>query len=212
MSKKKRMLLLLLGISCLLVFCVLWLGVRNQASWLHVLDDFGFRFTSTDNTFLTTILTNVTKLGDYIVVIGLTLIFTIIIFFKQKSISIWYMGMMAVCGGLIPYLLKELIRRPRPEIGLIERAGYSFPSGHGAGATMFYGLLIVLVIYFFKSKWVRSIVIAFSTLVIMLVMTSRVHLQVHYLSDVLGSLFLGLGQILCSVVLFYDRIVNHKVK
>ncbi len=86
-------------------------------------------------------------------------------------------------------LLKNLVARPRPftvqEIDLLIAApgGYSFPSGHTsasfAGAT---------VIWFWRRKWGGAAFVLAA-----LIGFSRLYFYVHYPSDVLGGIFLGIG-------------------
>lgn len=85
--------------------------------------------------------------------------------------------------------LKVLFARPRPDIVplLVTPTTYSFPSGHVAVALAIYGTLAVLL-------WRRARRASAVSLcaVIALVALSRIYLGVHYPSDVLGSLTLGI--------------------
>lgn len=66
-----------------------------------------------------------------------------------------------------------------------EATGYSFPSGHTAGATSIWG---GAAIYFWKNKWIRFMCL---TLVI-LIMFSRNYVGVHTPQDVLVSFMVGI--------------------
>ncbi len=106
--------------------------------------------------------------------------------------------MLAVCmaGGLgLNVLMKLAFQRPRPVFDdpVLTLATYSFPSGHVAGTTILYGLLVVWV--FDRTallRW-RLPTLAGAGLAIALVAFSRVLLGVHYLSDVVAAFAEGVA-------------------
>ena len=92
-------------------------------------------------------------------------------------------------GMVINSLMKYAFQRARPslEAPLLVLTSYSFPSGHVAGATLFYGLLVALV-HSQTRAWRWRILAAMGAgLMILLVAVSRMYLGVHYLSDVLAA-------------------------
>jgi undecaprenyl-diphosphatase len=64
---------------------------------------------------------------------------------------------------------------------------FSFPSGHTAGAMLFYGTLSAYVLSRAHSSRVRDAALALWFLMVIVVGFSRMYLGVHYLSDVLGG-------------------------
>ena len=94
---------------------------------------------------------------------------------------------LALLGGLLLLALlvtpmKHLWGRPRPEHMLTHAQGLSYPSGHAAYAMTWLACAFALQR--------RSLRIA-AAAVVLWVMTSRVYLHVHYLSDVIGGAALG---------------------
>jgi membrane-associated phospholipid phosphatase len=86
--------------------------------------------------------------------------------------------------------LKLLFHRPRPEIAYVHLDTYSFPSGHAAGASAIYAV----VLYLFARHAHRAWRIALSFAYVAVVATvgfSRLYLEVHFLSDVLAGVSLG---------------------
>jgi len=91
-------------------------------------------------------------------------------------------------------IIKHLIRRARPFIKINQRAllismpiTYSFPSGHAASSFAVAGVFIIM----------NSDISIYITILASLIAFSRLYLNVHYPSDVLTGMLLGL---LCSTV------------
>lgn len=96
-------------------------------------------------------------------------------------------------GMLVNTLMKLAFHRARPsfEHPLLSLATYSFPSGHTAGATLFFGVLACIVVGKVRSwSWRIGALLVALTLVLT-VAFSRMALGVHYLSDVLGGMAEG---------------------
>src|SRR5690606_18381112 len=108
--------------------------------------------------------------------------------------------------------LKIFFQRPRPLDPVYEAArGFSFPSGHSMSSMTFFGLLIFIVwdkIENEKLKWSLTILL---TLIILIIGFSRIYLRVHYASDVLAGLALGLIWLVMSLWVM-GRIENYTKK
>lgn len=104
----------------------------------------------------------------------------------------WLLSLtVAVAGGaLLNLAMKYAFQRARPlfDDPLLTLTTYSFPSGHAAGSTVFYG---VLGCYLFSrvAAWPQRVCIVLAALcMVLLVGFSRMYLGVHYFSDVLGAI------------------------
>ncbi len=106
----------------------------------------------------------------------------------------YYLLLTGYLSMLVNQFAKILCRVPRPWVrdpgfSIVESAraaaaGYSFPSGHTADITVISGCLGRVT----KRRWLRAV----CTAVLILVAFSRMYLGVHYPSDVLFSLIVGL--------------------
>ncbi|RDI99716.1 PAP2 family protein [Dyella solisilvae] len=96
--------------------------------------------------------------------------------------------------------LKALFQRPRPlqSHGFMVEHGWSFPSGHAFGAMVFYGMLAYVLLRLLPQRWHRW-VIAGAVAMVTVIGISRIVLQVHYLSDVVGGYASGLVWLLICI-------------
>jgi undecaprenyl-diphosphatase len=105
----------------------------------------------------------------------------------------WYwLGTLALAmgGGMaLNSLLKEAFARIRPyfEDPWVSLNSYSFPSGHTAGAALFYGVLAAFLVSRFHAPQQRIACIAGAVSAVVLVAFSRMYLGAHYLSDVVAA-------------------------
>lgn len=92
-------------------------------------------------------------------------------------------------GMLLNYGVKHAFQRARPAIdGAAELASYSFPSGHAAGATVWWGFVLVWWFAHRAGAKARFAGAALAVAMVLLTALSRVYLGAHYLSDVLAAI------------------------
>lgn len=104
---------------------------------------------------------------------------------------------LVVAGGgrLLSMGLKLWFRRDRPPLAgrLVPESTFSFPSGHGMFAGVFF-LLIAMVVVRESSglpRRFRPVLIGLGLVIALSVAASRVWLGVHYVSDVVAGFLLG---------------------
>ena len=94
-------------------------------------------------------------------------------------------------SSIFTFLSKLLFHRVRPAGILLLEQSYSFPSGHATISIALYGFIAYLAIRF-SQKFVRKTHIFLSTVLFcILIGLSRIVLNEHYLSDVLGGFLVG---------------------
>ena len=111
-------------------------------------------------------------------------------------------------GMLLNVALKHVFQRARPVLDepTLSLATFSFPSGHVAGATLFYGFLCAYVVAHVRSHRAWALTIGISALVVLLVAFSRLYLGVHFLSDTLGALAEAAAWLALSLAVLHGRV------
>lgn len=88
--------------------------------------------------------------------------------------------------------LKSWVARERPVGVDMSELGYAFPSGHALVCTAVFGLFAWILAHYVRRPVYRLLIAGGFSLFILLIAYSRLYLGVHYPSDVLAGLVLGL--------------------
>lgn len=91
-------------------------------------------------------------------------------------------------------LVKEIIQRPRPplDMQIIKFYDWSYASGHMIKSVCLYGTLMFICMNCIKRPWLKGILIAVLSVLVLAIGFSRFYLANHYPTDVIGGFFLGL--------------------
>ncbi len=139
---------------------------------------------------ITSIASFITNFGGGVLVTILFIIAVSILSFRKK----WRYALLstiAILGATgLQIAIKSLVHRTRPE-NLITK-GFSFPSGHAITAIVFVSLLIYSFKDDFKNKIIKYFLIILSSVFFIAVGISRLILHVHWFSDVIAGMSLGL--------------------
>jgi membrane-associated phospholipid phosphatase len=114
----------------------------------------------------------------------------------QNAVEI---GVIGASSTLVMFGLKEFFRRQRPEMPIIKGiSGYSFPSGHALSSFIFFTILAHLVWQENLPAPVKYLLTVCCMLCAVLIGVSRLVLNVHYATDVIGGLCLGIIWVIVS--------------
>ena len=155
---------------------------------------------------LTLIFRGITRLIDLPAVVSWSLLLAIILYFKKwKCESLLVTANLSLAGILI-VSLKHLYQRPRPDIlHLVEEKDFSFPSGHSLAVTLLVASLMIILGQRVKNRILKYTLQILLGIYLLSVLVSRVYLGVHYPSDVIASLCMGLG-VLFMEFPYYDKL------
>ncbi|MBR3061393.1 MAG: phosphatase PAP2 family protein, partial [Exiguobacterium sp.] len=146
----------------------------------------------------------VTELGSALVIVGLSILGSLFWYWRGNRIEAWRLALVGIGTLLFTQVLKLVYGIDRPLIDAsLDATTYSFPSGHASGSLALYGL-IAYVLY--RKKQSRVVIFILLCLVLA-VSLSRVILNVHYFSDVLGGWLVALTMIALSEWIIRRRTV-----
>src|SRR5690606_10117263 len=147
----------------------------------------------TSNQDITRFLSLVTHLGSVYAAVAISCVLLGVFYTRRSRQHALALALVMGAGQTLIWGLKLVFARPRPEDSLVEAVGAAFPSGHAFTASALYPFLIYLVWGWTESTPWRVITSALLGTLALLIGVSRIVLQVHWFSDVLGGFVLGLG-------------------
>ena len=198
----KRKIIILLSLFVILTICVL-LDITGAIDYNI------YNVLSTSNVEFLTVCSNVvTSLASSQAIIIITLILIFLLNTNHQRIFVIINTL--ISAGII-ILSKNIFLRERPLIGSEILSSYSFPSGHSLIATTYYGFLIYLLRRSKCKEEYKVIGTTFLTTLIVLICLSRLILNVHYLTDVVGGVILRLV-ILLVLIYFFEATFKPKEK
>jgi undecaprenyl-diphosphatase len=125
--------------------------------------------------------------------VALTVIAVVYVIHGERHHATWIV--VTVFGGAaLGFALKEIVGRARPVLPdpVSAAPGLSFPSGHALGASIGCCLLLLISLRFLSRRGRVAAVIG-AALIVGAVALARVVLGVHFVSDVLAGIALGIG-------------------
>lgn len=192
MTPRSYMLTITGAISFVLLSLVVVLG------WMVPIDRF---VTSALEPLAGPLFVYVTELGSVRVLIGLSFIGMLYFLWRGDRFEAFRLPIVVIVTLLVTQVLKLVFAVDRPTIdAALDATTYSFPSGHASGSLALYGLIAIWVYRRFGSV---------TGLILLVMLTlgvsfSRVILNVHYFSDVIG------GWIVALIIMAGSEIVRRR--
>lgn len=148
-------------------------------------------------------------IGDPIVLLPVAFIvaFSLI---RQKKYSAAFCWILVVgLGALAGFIMKFYMEVPRPEGLIYYNEEFAYPSAHVLVSTLIFGFTALIARRSLKPKlqWLLFLVV---TLLILSIGFSRLYLGLHWFTDILGSLNLGIAFITVGGFL-YRRLEKHPI-
>ena len=151
---------------------------------------------------LTKLMLVITSLGSIAGLIILSVIAFALLAYKKRWLNAMLFSLSMLGGVGIELLIKLIVHRPRLDNALIQASGYSFPSGHATMAMLFFLLLIYLFKDDIKKELWKHVFIISCISIALLIGFSRIYLNAHWLTDVIGGFALGLLWFMLSIFVF----------
>lgn len=143
----------------------------------------------------------ITHFADVLTLVVLSAVVLAFLLWRRRLWQAMALFLATAAGQGLLWGMKWFFARPRPDQQLMEAVGQSFPSGHSFSAMVFYGFLLFLLWQFCASKALRLLGSLALALLILTIAVSRLLLSVHWVSDVVGGLVIGLAWLLASLLL-----------
>jgi membrane-associated phospholipid phosphatase len=152
----------------------------------------------------------VTQLGAFTTIVILCLV--VAAFETYRTRSAWILPfLVVVLGGeeILTTSIKALANRTRPSFdpAAVAHLGPSFPSGHSATSAAFYAG-VALLLGRRRGHAARAVLTGLAVGIAVAVASSRVLLDVHWLSDVIAGLLLGWAWFAASAIAFGGRLLR----
>ncbi|CAD2073546.1 phosphatase PAP2 family protein [Jeotgalicoccus coquinae] len=200
MSRSKKM-------SLFLVFTLIFgvIAIFHESRLGRWIDREVYEFIYASESFITTaLMLGFTQLGEVLSMIIMSLILiSILMLYKLKIHTLFILISMIASSILIP-VLKNSFDRERPSmLRLIEISGFSFPSGHAMGSTIFFGSLGTIIKHTDLNN--KALLMTVCATFILMISSSRVYLGVHYPTDVLAGVVIGLAVVVGTSALLHKK-------
>ena len=153
---------------------------------------------------LTSAAIHVTALGSSALVILLSGFALLALLAMRDRRGAFQLLLASAGAGILTLVTKNMIERVRPaDVNqLIVVSGFSYPSGHSVSASALYFTIAIIGCRYLQRASARATMVLAAIVVSVLVAASRVYLGVHYATDVLSGLSLGVAWALLLTGLF----------
>ncbi|HGA2014716.1 TPA: phosphatase PAP2 family protein [Streptococcus agalactiae] len=175
----------------LVSFLVLTLAVKSQSDMISYLDNITSAFfQSIRNPDLTNLMTIISTVVSPLTTSLIALVILGYQYFLNQRIAVW-LFMLFFGTNALALLLKDIIARHRPMNQLVFDSGYSFPSGYTISTFLLMILVLVVARQRLRRVLSQVVFVIFALVILASVIFSRLYLENHFLTDILGSLLLG---------------------
>ena len=203
---------LLIGAATLLVFFLMHYLYTSEIS-----EDFDLAVSETIRSIrspgLSAILIPITHMANWKILVSIGAVLLIINAVKWHKPD-YPLAVLSCFVTLCLYkILKVLAARPRPDeiFWLVMEHGYSFPSGHSMNGMFCYGMMLYLLWRNCTDRRIRNILTAVICALIPLIGFSRIYCGVHYPTDVIAGLSMGLAMLMASTVVLDEILLRYEV-
>lgn len=185
-------LIMILSISVLISFIIVAQG-RTENFDFNIL----LSISSIRNPFLTRLMIFISEFCNMIFIFVVVLFLLLLV---KKRTTKFLVVINSFSAYLLTGFLKLLFARPRPSIFmLVNENTFSFPSGHALISTAFYGILAYLCYKEIDNKYWKYISPILLVALSIAISFSRLYLGVHYLTDVMTGILIGVIIILIEI-------------
>lgn len=200
MSRTKKL-------SLFLVFTLIFgvIAVFHESRAGQWIDREVYEFIYASESFITTaLMLGFTQIGEVISMIILSLIMIAILMLYKLKIHTLFLVISMLTSSIIIPVMKNAFDRERPSLlRLIDISGFSFPSGHATGSSIFFGSLMTIINKTSLNN--KGILYALCAFFVLMISSSRVYLGVHYPTDVIAGITIGTAVVMGTSYLLHNK-------
>lgn len=150
----------------------------------------------------------ITLLGERYVIAAFACSVLVYLLWERDYRAAIHWFVLMVVGVGITYGIKLSFYNARPNANLKDVVTSSFPSGHTALSTIFYGFMAVLISHDLPDK-LKRLPYRIVMILVSLIILSRMYLAAHWLTDTLASVLLGFLIMLLVTISYRRHITKH---
>lgn len=199
----QQLTMVILAALSLLLFIATMLNVIYDGPFTYLNHPLFYFLQSIHTPHANAVFVGITMFGDSPDIFAFGLLVTLGLMWKKQWRAACYFLALMIVVGLSVHFLKGIIASPRPSGLAYAIKTASFPSGHMALSLTIFGFVAFLTAKQISREW-HWIPYTVAALFITLIGFSRLYLGAHWLTDILGSIFLGFT-ILLLVITSYRR-------
>lgn len=138
---------------------------------------------------------DITALGSPTVITLFTVSIVLLLLLIKNFPAAIYLSLASIGAGIGTILIKDILGRARPDVipKLVEVSGQSYPSGHSFGASAFYFSVAIILSSYLPNYRIKAGLFLFACIWIGMIGLSRMYLGVHFPTDVVSGICLGIS-------------------
>jgi undecaprenyl-diphosphatase len=150
---------------------------------------------SVDHRWVLSLARAATFLGSTGWLVAVVVVTTLALLWGHRWRSAVWIVTVSASSSILVLFIKTVTARERPAAvhALATASGYAFPSGHATNSTVVYGALLLVGLPYISGARLRRLVAGLFALLVLAIASSRVLLGVHWFTDVLAGVSLGLA-------------------
>jgi membrane-associated phospholipid phosphatase len=185
------------GTACLVVFLGLLITAGTTMQHDQVdrsIAEGAYRLTS-GHRWVRSLARAATFLGSTGWLVALVVVATLALLWGHRWRSAVWIVTVSASSSVLVLVIKTLTARERPAAAhaLATATGFAFPSGHATNSTVVYGALLLVGLPHISGVPLRRLLAGLVALLVLAIASSRVLLGVHWFTDVVAGLSLGLA-------------------
>jgi membrane protein DedA with SNARE-associated domain/membrane-associated phospholipid phosphatase len=176
----------------LILFAILWLNVAYHGPLTYINNGLMALLANSRSPLMFHIMAHITLLGNKITIFGFLIIYSTLLCRDRNLSAVKFIWLNIITTSIITYGMKFVFYNQRPTVITQIANSNSFPSGHVALALAAYCSVAYILAASYK-KYQQNIIFWLAGILVTIIAISRLYLGMHWITDVVGSVLLGIA-------------------